>query len=1229
MLCRAFLHVLPIVWLISLECVGLGFAATEQEHSTPSPTLHILATYSPPITFLQDDRPTGFGVELVREIARRLNENVDITIRHANAKDGSSARSQLEAILPLLRTPERENLYKWVGPVLPKRIILYGLKDNVVGISSLDQAKRVSRIAAVTGSDAYRGLTNKGFSNLMASRSPAQCADDLKYGRAQLWLTDNITMLEAVRAVGLNPKDIVPVVTVMETASYIGFTLSSDDRIVNAWQRTLDEMKRDGTFDTLEQSWILDPTSPRDIGLTDEEKDFLAKHPVVHLGVDPLWPPFEFLSAEGEYEGMASQYMRLLSDMLGITMEVVPQPTWGDVIIAAKARDVDVLACAVKSPERDSYLDFTEPYLTFPMIILTRDDAPPLRGLKDLNGKRVAVITSFATEDILRSRHPSFEYINVDNLEEALRAVSTGQVFAFVGNIASTSYYIHKLGLTNIKVAAPTPYEFKLSLAVRNDWPEFIPIFNKALRAIPENRRDDIYRRWITLRFEHTVISRDTLLWVLPTVGALLLLLGVTLYWNRKLYLESRRREDTQHALFASEAHYRTLFENSPISLWEEDFSSAMAELAILEDAGIPNLHDYFDRNPDECKRIVACVTVRNVNQATVNLLGASSKEELLGRIDKVFVEESETVFLHELIHLYEGATLFTEQTVNRRLDGEIIDVYLNLSVPPGSHAFMDRVLVSLIDITKQKRMEEELNARIQEAEAEMMRREYVEAELLAAKEAADAANRAKSEFLAAMSHEIRTPLQTIIGAANTLCTKEAEVHEQALEELDTAAKHLLSVVDDVLDMAHVEVRDPLAATTDFDLHRLVRNIARAYLPKAALKQLLLHISLGPAVPRFVKGDPDSLRKALSCLLDNAVTYTESGRVELDVRGINHGPLPSGRFLVRFTVWDTGPGIDEGIQQQIRESFTQSDDVEVFSYGQTGLGLSICRRLAQNMGGSLDFTCLPGKGCRFRFSAAFLPGTKNKVDNDASPNDAPLLEGLRPLLVEDNEVNRHVTENYLKHMKADPIVACSATEAFELLAHDHFDVIIMDVQLDDIDGIEATRRIRRGEHGVLDPHIPILGLTAHALAEQRQAGLAAGMDDYLTKPVDFSVLAKRIKDVLSDRSQGKLSPSDVATSHLESGLLADVMQLGLVRLGRRLDSVEAALRSQNVELALMIIKEDIATLPSSGAARHLQDIKDALIDNDIQTSLQRIQQLRQVLLELENAPRGNTSVPFH
>ncbi|NDY58667.1 response regulator [Desulfovibrio sulfodismutans] len=404
----------------------------------------------------------------------------------------------------------------------------------------------------------------------------------------------------------------------------------------------------------------------------------------------------------------------------------------------------------------------------------------------------------------------------------------------------------------------------------------------------------------------------------------------------------------------------------------------------------------------------------------------------------------------------------------------------------------------------------------------DISRQKLLEGNLRAAKDAAEAGTRAKSQFLAAMSHEIRTPLNAVAGMTEAaLATSLTPEQRDYLGVVKDSARHLLAVLNDILDVSKIEAGRLTLEHIDFDLRRILESVRRALTAEAARKGLALTLTVAPDVPGYLRGDPVRLRQVIFNLAGNAVKFTPAGEVRIEV---GREPMPSGdddRVQLRFAVTDTGIGIPEDKLEGIFQKFTQATSSITRTYGGTGLGLSISRQIVELMGGTISVRSRLGEGSRFQFSIVFQTGNPDLAqDADESPQALPDTRPLRLLLVEDNALNARVALLMLSRLGHDTLHVEDAEKAFSALAREDFDAVLMDIEMPDLDGLEATRRIRRGGQGqgrVKRPETPILAMTAHALPEIRQECIQAGMDGFLTKPVSQTELARALHRVAEPR----------------------------------------------------------------------------------------------------------------
>jgi PAS domain S-box-containing protein len=402
---------------------------------------------------------------------------------------------------------------------------------------------------------------------------------------------------------------------------------------------------------------------------------------------------------------------------------------------------------------------------------------------------------------------------------------------------------------------------------------------------------------------------------------------------------------------------------------------------------------------------------------------------------------------------------------------------------------------------------------------SDIAQRKEAEHALLQAKEGADAANQAKSAFLANMSHEIRTPLNAILGLNHLMRDDSLTARQvERLEKMEIAGRHLLSIINDILDLSKIEAGRLELETDNFHLSAVLDNVASMIRESARGKGLILEID-PDGVPLWLRGDAIRLRQALLNFASNAVKFTEQGTISLRALLLEDD---GNRLLCRFEVADSGIGLTPGQLDRLFQNFQQADESTARKYGGTGLGLALTKRLVELMGGKVGADSTAGDGSTFWFTVPLQRGhgpmPQPAVRNAAQSAEARLLSGhrgARILLAEDNPINTEVVLELLHAAGMDVAVAENGCEAVERVRHKRFDLILMDMQMPKMDGTEATRTIlTMHEHAA----IPIVALTANVFAEDRRACLDAGMVDMLTKPIDPATLYAALLKWLPQRT---------------------------------------------------------------------------------------------------------------
>ncbi|OQP50324.1 hypothetical protein A4H97_00305 [Niastella yeongjuensis] len=373
------------------------------------------------------------------------------------------------------------------------------------------------------------------------------------------------------------------------------------------------------------------------------------------------------------------------------------------------------------------------------------------------------------------------------------------------------------------------------------------------------------------------------------------------------------------------------------------------------------------------------------------------------------------------------------------------------------------------------------------------------------AKQIAEKSVHAKDLFLANMSHEIRTPMNAILGMSKQLQKTTLNQQQQSfLEIIGTAAENLLVIINDILDFSKLEAGKVTLEEIGFNMHDLATNTSRVLKLKAEEKGLIFEVSVEAGVANVLKGDPYRINQVLMNLLSNSIKFTKRGRVVLNCLLNNDQPQSQ---ELQIVISDTGKGMDEAYLKNLFNKFSQEDESIARSYGGTGLGMSIVKQLVELMNGTIEVQSKKGEGTIVTIQLSFSKGTENDLPKkDNSHVEAHILADKKILLVEDNEMNRVVAETILNQYGATISEAVNGLEALEILRQHPFDIVLMDIQMPVMDGLEATQHIRRE----LTSNIPIIALTANAVKGEMEKCIQAGMNDYLSKPFEEEDLIRLI-----------------------------------------------------------------------------------------------------------------------
>lgn len=477
-------------------------------------------------------------------------------------------------------------------------------------------------------------------------------------------------------------------------------------------------------------------------------------------------------------------------------------------------------------------------------------------------------------------------------------------------------------------------------------------------------------------------------------------------------------------------------------------------------------------------------------------------------------------------------ANLAALKMLNAKL-GELVGNSFPFSVTPGlikefelKHGIVVRAIVEMRSLM----IEWQKSPAYLIIMIDVTRLKSIEKELREAKEKAESATVAKSLFLANMSHEIRTPMNAVIGMADLLYHTDLTPEQRSyLNTIKAASENLLRIINDILDLSKIESGKLELDNTAFNLEGVINETMSLFYNQAVSKGLALAKHIDEDVPTSLKGDPLRLRQVLFNLISNAIKFTEKGEITVNVKKLK--TIDAGaeaadkeKVMLLFSVKDTGIGIPYALQERIFDSFTQADSSITKKYGGTGLGLAICKEIVRLMKGKIWVESEPNKGSEFIFTALF-----ETVKSHDSGRSIPVAvedhqkdycqekSGIKILVAEDDKLNQQIISLILKKNGIDFVIVENGKQVIEMLQKEHFDMILMDVQMPDMDGLEATKIIRKSSSGLFDPQIPIVAVTAFALKEDAQRCYESGMDEYISKPIKAERLLEVIRKIATKK----------------------------------------------------------------------------------------------------------------
>lgn len=810
--------------------------------------------------------------------------------------------------------------------------------------------------------------------------------------------------------------------------SLAAITAAEKQQIIDKWYAVVSDTNAFTVF----------PVSQSRVDLTDAERQWIVANPIVKIGVDPYWPPFDFIDKNVEHSGISADYLNLISEQTGLQFQLEPYSDWQSVIVAAQNKEIDLVAALSRNTFRESFLDMSIPYLDYPLAIATTQFGH-LTSLEQFNGKPVGVVKGYFAESILLAYYPEIDIVYVPSVREGLAMLAAEEIDGYFDVIASITYNASQSGLTHLNTSIVREYSSALHMGIIKGKPELLSIINKALAAITSDEKRRIDQRWMSVN----TIERTDYTLLLQVAAILLIFLLVSIYWNRRLRLEVDKRLASEQQLRESEAQLLHLIDVMPMSLMvtsARDGSILLANERCYEELGF---------TASQQQSLTVQDFYADISQRQTVLTKLAQYGEINGEMVKIKTRTGRIIQgLFSIIAIqYQGQPAF-------------LGFYLNMD---------DRIAL--------------------------------EESLKEAKAHAEAANLAKSQFLANMSHEIRTPMNAILGFTELLDEQVTEPRLKSfIKTIRGAGNTLLLLINDILDLSKIEAGKLQLNKTATDPHQLFDEIANMFILQIRNKDLALHLDVDPHLPHGLLLDATRLRQVLFNLISNAVKFTDTGHIRIQVHADNVDDHLS-KLDLHIRVEDSGIGIAESEIEHIFEMFAQQSGQDVRKYGGTGLGLSITRRLVEMMGGQIHLQSESGKGSIFTID---LPGidiaaiASDKLRQQALAFDASRIrfDPAHMLIVDDVDHNRELIRQHFINSHIQITEAENGQLAVDYVAGHPVDLVLMDIRMPVMDGYEAAQKIKQ-----LRPQLPVIALTASVMKDAYEQDRLEHFDAYLRKPV--------------------------------------------------------------------------------------------------------------------------------
>lgn len=1048
----------------------------------------------PPLDFAIGGEAAGYSVDLLKLIAERIGVQLQFVNGYSwDELWNMYEQGDLDLVHPVYKNSHRADLGLFSKPLFSGRSIFVSKIDQPL-IQSIEDVN-TKTLAVIQGSAIASYIQQKHPKiTLLQLENIEECVQAVSEGRAYAAVEMDAVAEYTIRKGGYSGLKINGWFKSYDndTPNKFYYLVRKDKPLLHQMIVKAQASITAEEIQTLQRRWFGQDNvgSEIDLPLTQAEQAYLQQLGSIKQCLVDQGKPIGWREADGSVNGIVRTLTETLSDMIRVPIEYQAADS------GASQCDLHMLVTGESMSTKD--LNYTSKFLSLPVVLATKVDALYFQDIRDLRAKKIGVVGGASFTASLQDAYPWLNLQTVDSVENGLQQVRNNQLFGLIDSMPSIGYRIQRDGMFDLKIAGRLEHTIETKIGVDKQQPLLLAIMQKAIDALDEQDKRAIVNQWVAVKYEQGIDY--ALVWKV-LLAAIIVLMAIV-YWNRRLAALNQRVRLANDALAETQ-------QIAGLGSWELDAKTQTITLS-REALRIVGINDQ---------------TASPSIQQYLSLVHADDRDKLKEQLQNALEGQA---YESELRHL--------------QADGDF-NYILNRAKPVIADGQVTKVQGTVLDLTRLRQTELALKE-------EMVRRYEYEESLKKAKAEAESANRAKSEFLANISHEIRTPLNSVLGFSELLENTQVTPKQQSfLESIKLGGKTLLSLINDILDLSKIEAGKFTLQPEPTIIPKLFEGMQNIFKPKLSKNKLSFDLKIAENVPECLLVDEVRLRQVLFNLVGNAIKFTQEGGITITVTAQSKAESATVDLIIE--VQDTGIGIPTDQQARIFNSFEQREGQSNRKYGGTGLGLSISSKLVHMMNGKLDLRSEEGSGATFTITLHNVEQVLNQTtaSYDGSPSTSIVKFAPASLLIaDDDHGNRQLIKEMLHETELTIIEAVDGEEVVALYQSSNPDLVVMNINMPKIDGIQAATRIKALADG---NKTPIIAFTGGVDKKQTlmDTGLFAG---FLAKPLMAADLINECKIFLSyeeiDQGAEQVVPDEVLPAMADVGKVRTALEDQVVPL---------------------------------------------------------------------------------